>query len=79
VGRDAAGLRGSPRVGLALVARGAGSGAYLFFVLALLLPAAFVNGEMRLGAPAQAAMLPLAGLAVARLLEATRHRLVVAT
>jgi hypothetical protein len=65
-------------VGLAL-SRGRGIWAYLLFVLALLLPAAFVNGEMRLGAPAQAAMLPLAGLAVARLLEATRQRLVVAT
>jgi hypothetical protein len=33
---------------------------------ALLLPVALVNGELRLGAPAQVVLLPLAGLALAR-------------
>jgi len=36
---------------------------------ALFVPVALVNGELRLGAPAQALLLPLAGLAVATAVE----------
>ena len=54
----------------ARAARGRGAPRAIWLLLAgLFVPVALVNGELRLGAPAQAFLLPLAGLAVARAVE----------
>jgi hypothetical protein len=58
----------------AWLARGRGVPAAVWLLLAgLFLPAAFVNGELRLGAPAQLVLLPLAGLALACALPAVQE------
>ena len=54
----------------ARAARGRGAPRTVWLMLAaLFVPVALVNGELRLGAPAQALLLPLAGLAVATAVE----------
>jgi 4-amino-4-deoxy-L-arabinose transferase-like glycosyltransferase len=59
----------------AWLARGRGvPPAFWLLLAALLLPGALVNGELRLGAPAQVMLLPLAGLAAARFQVHFRHK-----